>query len=305
MATRRPVVLNEDDNRLETPQSGDEVRVDEFARLDAGLYLDYDFNDTWGAAIPSSPIFKQKLYIDQNGGDFPSYADQAAIRIDGTTDVSQYNGGYVTGVAATSRYSSNIADPGYTTIRGASFSSVRGSKDDVANNGGLWMFGIQAGVFVDANNTSRAGQGKTELFSGTIKLENGVFGNVYAISVQNLLATSNAWFQGGTSRDVDADNVVLGLRTENIFGNTIPTNNYVSVGNLYHIKLGAINGVSSNVTITNHYGIFQEQANCENVFEGTMTCNNAVVNMPNLPTSDPNVAGQLWNDSGTLKVSAG
>ena len=27
--------------------------------------------------------------------------------------------------------------------------------------------------------------------------------------------------------------------------------------------------------------------------------------MPNLPTSDPTTAGQLWNDSGTLKVSAG
>ena len=27
--------------------------------------------------------------------------------------------------------------------------------------------------------------------------------------------------------------------------------------------------------------------------------------MPNLPTSDPSNAGQLWNDSGTLKISAG
>ena len=29
------------------------------------------------------------------------------------------------------------------------------------------------------------------------------------------------------------------------------------------------------------------------------------VMMPNLPTSDPTNAGQLWNDAGTLKVSAG
>jgi len=27
--------------------------------------------------------------------------------------------------------------------------------------------------------------------------------------------------------------------------------------------------------------------------------------MPNLPTSDPSVAGQLWNSSGDLKISAG
>jgi len=38
---------------------------------------------------------------------------------------------------------------------------------------------------------------------------------------------------------------------------------------------------------------------------GAKTLSNAVVKMTNLPTSDPGVAGQLWNDSGTLKVSAG
>lgn len=31
----------------------------------------------------------------------------------------------------------------------------------------------------------------------------------------------------------------------------------------------------------------------------------ANVEMPNLPTSDPAVAGRLWNDAGTVKVSAG
>ena len=38
---------------------------------------------------------------------------------------------------------------------------------------------------------------------------------------------------------------------------------------------------------------------------GAKTLSNAVVKMTNLPTSDPSVAGQLWNDSGTLKISAG
>ena len=33
--------------------------------------------------------------------------------------------------------------------------------------------------------------------------------------------------------------------------------------------------------------------------------NTIKVMMPNLPTSDPSNAGQLWNDSGTLKISAG
>ena len=39
---------------------------------------------------------------------------------------------------------------------------------------------------------------------------------------------------------------------------------------------------------------------------GTVVVNNSgTVMLPNLPTSDPNNAGQLWNDSGTLKISAG
>ena len=38
---------------------------------------------------------------------------------------------------------------------------------------------------------------------------------------------------------------------------------------------------------------------------GAKTFSNTVVKMTNLPTSDPGVAGQLWNSSGTLKISAG
>lgn len=36
-----------------------------------------------------------------------------------------------------------------------------------------------------------------------------------------------------------------------------------------------------------------------------LTIDAADLNFSNLPTSDPSVAGQLWNDAGTLKVSAG
>lgn len=36
-----------------------------------------------------------------------------------------------------------------------------------------------------------------------------------------------------------------------------------------------------------------------------LTVTGAVIMMENLPTSDPTNSGQLWNDSGTMKVSAG
>jgi len=38
---------------------------------------------------------------------------------------------------------------------------------------------------------------------------------------------------------------------------------------------------------------------------GTVTLNGATIILESLPTSNPNVAGQLWNNSGVLNVSAG
>mgnify|MGYP003639641444 CR=1 FL=1 len=38
---------------------------------------------------------------------------------------------------------------------------------------------------------------------------------------------------------------------------------------------------------------------------GAKTFSNQIVKLTNLPTSDPSVTGQLWNSSGTLKISAG
>jgi len=49
------------------------------------------------------------------------------------------------------------------------------------------------------------------------------------------------------------------------------------------------------------------EANAIKVDAGTDTVSIETIKvvLPNLPTSDPSVVGQLWNDSGTLKVSAG
>jgi hypothetical protein len=38
---------------------------------------------------------------------------------------------------------------------------------------------------------------------------------------------------------------------------------------------------------------------------GGMNLTGSVVNIANLPTSDPSVAGQLWANSGVVTVSAG
>jgi hypothetical protein len=64
----------------------------------------------------------------------------------------------------------------------------------------------------------------------------------------------------------------------------------------------------SQVTISGNQ-ITSNASNADLVLDaagtGGVSLTTIKVLMPNLPTSDPSVSGQLWNDSGTLKVSAG
>ena len=62
-----------------------------------------------------------------------------------------------------------------------------------------------------------------------------------------------------------------------------------------------INGTTGAVTVTSTLGA---ATSVTSISTGTLTTTGAVI-MTGLPTSDPAVAGQLWNDTGTLKVSAG
>ena len=48
------------------------------------------------------------------------------------------------------------------------------------------------------------------------------------------------------------------------------------------------------------YGIFNASPSSQ-----TLSLNAGIINMGYLPTSNPHVAGELWNSSGTLMVSGG
>ena len=57
--------------------------------------------------------------------------------------------------------------------------------------------------------------------------------------------------------------------------------------NLYHNNVKKFETTATGISVT-----------------GGLTTTSTVV-LSNLPTSDPGSTGQLWNDSGTLKISAG
>ena len=58
-----------------------------------------------------------------------------------------------------------------------------------------------------------------------------------------------------------------------------------------------INGSTGAVTVNATYGASATVAN--------LTASGGVVILSNLPTANPNVAGQIWSNSGVLTVSAG
>tara|TARA_A100000164_G_scaffold378464_1_gene420160 strand:- start:336 stop:824 length:489 start_codon:yes stop_codon:yes gene_type:complete len=67
------------------------------------------------------------------------------------------------------------------------------------------------------------------------------------------------------------------------------------------IILGAVTIADNKITTNTSNDNLQLDANGTGAIEMIP----AVIMMANLPTSDPSNAGQLWNDSGDLKVSAG
>lgn len=71
---------------------------------------------------------------------------------------------------------------------------------------------------------------------------------------------------------------------------------------IYTGSVASYGGVASAGTIK-----IQDQTSKGTIIErdGDVTMKADIIVMSNLPTSDPVNAGQLWNDSGTLKVSAG
>lgn len=86
---------------------------------------------------------------------------------------------------------------------------------------------------------------------------------------------------------VTNNDISLNTSTLDVTGSVQVTGNIDSTGGIQASFGTFLNGVSTS------------QLSAFNQFSDT------VVNFGNLPTTDPTVLGQLWNDSGSLKISAG
>jgi hypothetical protein len=87
------------------------------------------------------------------------------------------------------------------------------------------------------------------------------------------------------------------------------TNNIATITNWYGAIINPSDEYSTKVTITNRWGVYQQGTSDNNWFAGkviigsTNTVGGSNLNVKNLPTSSAGlIAGDVWNDGGTLKI---
>ena len=166
-----------------------------------------------------------------------------------------------------------------------------------------------AGITTGTNNMA-IGRGSLQY------CENGSYNTtigtntLYGLKNGNYNIAIGALAGKGTSGATFKENIFIGSSTGQKIGNNASRNiiighssgNTLTGGN-YNIIIGA------TCEVPNEAGNYQ--LNIGNLITGNMATGsksvtiNGTMTINNLPTSDPNVAGQLWNDNGTVKVSVG
>jgi hypothetical protein len=140
----------------------------------------------------------------------------------------------------------------------------------------------------------------------TYTIVNG--GNGYqvgdTVSIQN---TDIGGTAGTTDRELFADDVDV-TKTSTI---TVTEDEI----NLSTTTISVTGSIASDSSITTLGNISGSNVIATSTIQGSLLLGSALaisnqfgdtlVNFTNLPTSDPSLSGQLWNDSGSLKISAG
>lgn len=108
----------------------------------------------------------------------------------------------------------------------------------------------------------------------------------------------NAGQDGTIGIGFDANNVGLRMRVDSIEQARIEWGGWATPQNEPLIFASINNGEYMRITSAGNVGIGTTSPQTKLHVDGT-------VRFDNLPTSDPTSAGALWNDSGTLKISAG
>lgn len=224
-----------------------------------------------GLSYPVSDGTADQVLVTDGAGNL-SFADAVAGGVDGIVSTA-------TGTAITIDSSDKVgigASPTSDTqelqVSGSGIKLISSGGDYMAGSGG-GFYGYSASTANPIANTSdtfiktrnATDPSNSSATSGNLVIASG---SAYAIYVEPPLAFGNA-----TSGDVE-----------------IYTGNATAGQTATRGKLYLQNELNAGIEIER---------------SGNTTIKTDTIVLSNLPTSDPTNAGQLWNDSGTLKVSAG
>jgi hypothetical protein len=114
--------------------------------------------------------------------------------------------------------------------------------------------------------------------------------------IQGIETTTNTLALGNGASSTNADQIILQSGGDHV----------IHAPNKSGFFVDPVASVSSGGSFQN---VKYNPNNSEFVFESdsdvSFIHSGEVVTFPNLPTSDPNNAGQLWNNSGVLNISSG
>ena len=139
----------------------------------------------------------------------------------------------------------------------------------------------------------------------TVALEAGATvtaaGSNVVFGETGLTVSEVAFVTGVTAGTVTASKAVVVDGSKNV-GTLGTVTAATFTGNLTGNVTGNVSGTTVTATGTIKGGAIAFETGTNDV---TFTATGANVIVTNLPTSNPAVAGALWNDSGTLKISTG
>ena len=194
-------------------------------------------------------------------------------------------------------FSGIIGGQGHRISSAVTASSIIGGKNITATkNETVYVPGLEV-VTHGANITG-----------SVIGSSNGAFGQSAAAFSSDAITLGNAGvpvqygnmvIYGSNTRDLG--NKFNGFQIITAGSNTVSLANSAFTGRGNDVHMITLGG--NNAGATDNIKLWASGSDDTLHFSSTASFDEVVVLMPNLPTSNPGVTGQLWNDSGTLKIS--
>ncbi len=224
-----------------------------------------------GLSYPASDGTADQVLVTDGAGNL-SFADAAAGGVDGIVSTA-------TGTAITIDSSDKVGI-GASPTSDTQELQVSGSGIKLISSGGDYMAGSGGGFYGYTASTANPIANTSDTF----------------IKTWNATDPSNSSATSGSLVIASGDAYAIFVDPPDLYGNATSGDVEIYTGN----ATGGQSATRGKLYLQN-----ETNAGIEIERSGDTTIKTDTIVLSNLPTSDPTNAGQLWNDSGTLKVSAG